>query len=265
MLLTLNHDRLKHLLEKPFPDLSPEKLYRRDTVFFIGGNLPVYETLETMYESYCLESTDLFHVTFADREDLERNLEMVRQIKKNFTVRLMGRINFEIPVPLLEHTYLAGLDLLDIPDAGPHDGNGDRENRVLYFRSAAGAFPRWSIVSSLGLGIMTADELRDTTDGLLALGIVPLPVIDDSAAGLGLQEVAAALKYVSSAWRRHDVPIRRLLPLVRLVSPLDLPETSGFIRTVINRIQDRHLLATSDLRRHLRTSGAEASFESAGL
>ena len=119
MSLALDRNRLKHLLEEPFPALLPDTLHRRDTVFFIGGNLPVYETLETMYESYCLESTDLFHVTFAGRKDLERNLELVRQIKKNFSVRLMGRIDFEIPAALVEMAYLAGLDLLDIPRTIP--------------------------------------------------------------------------------------------------------------------------------------------------
>jgi len=264
MLLTLDHDKLKHLLEKPFPDLSPEKLFRRDTVFFIGGSLPVYETLETMYESYCLESTDLFHVTFADREDLEHNLEMVRQIKKNFNVRLMGRINFEIPAPLVERAYLAGLDLLDIPNVVTDDAGGDN-GRGLFAMSVARIFPRWSIVSSLVLGAMSADEVRRATDKLLALGVIPLPVVAGSTAELRAEEAAAVFEYVIKAWNRYDVAIRPLLPLVMLVAPLESSETAGFIRTVINRIQDRHLLATSDLRRHLRTSGAEASFESAGL
>lgn len=265
MFLTLNHHKLEHLLEKPFSDLSPEKLFRLDTVFFIGGNLPVYETLETMYESYCLESTDLFHVTFADRVDLERNLEMVRQIKKNFTVRIMGRIDFEIPSPLIEMTYLAGLDLLDIPHVVPQDDVSGPGTRELFSMSAAEIFPRWSIVSSLGMGTLSPGLMQSAIDRLLTIGIVPLPVMDNSTVESGVEEAAATLTYVSSAWQRHGVSIRPLLPLIRLVAPLDSSESTGFIRSVFNRIQDRHILATSDIRRHLRTRGAEASFESAGL
>ena len=263
MSLALNYNRLQHLIEEPFPALSPEVLQRRGSVFFIGGNLPVYETLETMYESYCLEATDLFHVTFADRGDLERNLELVRQIKKNFTVRMMGRIAFEIPAKLLEVAYLAGLDVLDLPHV-PHGGAGRHDTRQTFFTSAVEIFPRWSLVSTLGLGLVSADEMRDAIDNLLTMGVVPLPKMIGSAA-VKADEAAALFKYLTTAWQRHEVQIKPLLPLIRLVTPLESSEAAGFIRTVINRIQDRHLLATSDLRRHLRTSGAEASFESAGL
>jgi hypothetical protein len=265
MSMALDYNRLQHMLEEPFPALSADTLHRRDTVFFIGGNLPVYETLETMYESYCLESTDLFHVMFAGRKDLERNLELVRQIKKNFNVHLMGRMDFDIPTALVEMAYLAGLDLLDIPRTIPRNVAGGEDVREIFSRSAVEIFPRWSIVSSLGLGLFTADEMRDAIDRLLAIGIVPLPAMVNSTVSLKTDEVAATFDYLKSAWQRHEIPLRPLLPLVRLMTPLEISAPVGYIRTVINRLQDRHVLATSDLRRHLRTSGAEASFESAGL
>ena len=189
---------------------------------------------------------------------------MVRQIKKNFNVRLMGRINFEIPAALLELAYLAGLDLLDIPRVVTGDAGGNN-SRVRFTKNATEIFPRWSIVSSLAIGAMSADEVRRATDSLLASGVIPLPAVAGGSAGLRAEETAAVFEYVNRAWHRYDVAIRPLLPLVRLVAPLESSETAGFIRTVFNRIQDRHLLATSDIRRHLRTSGAEASFESAGL
>ena len=265
MSMALNHNRLQHLLEDPFPSLSPDELHRRGTVFFIGGNLPVYETLETMYESYCLESTDLFHVTFAGCEDLERNLEMVRQIKKNFRVRLMGRIDFAIPDTLVEMAYLAGLDLLDIPWADLRNVTTEQDIREIYPMCAGSIFPNWSIVSSLGLGLQTADEIRCAIDHLLAIGVVPLPAMVTGNPAMKTDEAVATFEYLKDAWQRHEVPLRPLLPMVRLMTPLDISAPAGYFRTAINKLQDRHLLAASDLRRHLRTSGAEASFESAGL
>ena len=269
MPLTLTHNRLQQLIEEPFPALSPHELRREGAVFFIGGNLPVSETLETMYESYCQESTGLFHVTFAALGDLERNLELVRQIKKNFSVRLMGRITCEVTASIVERAYLAGLDLLDIPHvfrdgAGDPGGLGHNDRQAL-FTHAVNIFPRWSVVSSLNLGEATAEKLRHTIDSLLASGVVPLPGMIKGAAAVKEDEALAAFAYLVAVWQGHEVQIKALLPLVRLITPLDSSEPAGFIRGVISRIQDRHQLAASDLRRHLRTSGAEASFESAGL
>src|SRR4051812_38901950 len=97
MPLEIKHHRLQTLIEMPFATPLPGELRRQETVFFIGGSLPIFETLETMYESHCQESSGLFYITFADREEIQGNLELVRQIKKNFAVRLMGRISFDLP------------------------------------------------------------------------------------------------------------------------------------------------------------------------
>ncbi|HEY4745489.1 MAG TPA: hypothetical protein VIH45_12570 [Desulfuromonadaceae bacterium] len=265
MALALNHNKLQQLIGAPFPGRSPHELCRRETVFLIGGNLPVYETLETMYESYCLESTDLFHITFAGRDDLERNLELVHQVKKNFPVRLMGRIAWEITAPIAEQAYLAGLDILDLPWAPGGSGAAGHDDRQAVLGHAAGIFPRWSTVSSLDPGSATAEQMRAAIDSLLAAGVVPLPTVTTGTEVLDRDAAGVTYEYLLAAWQRHEVLIKPLLPLIRLVTPLDSAEPAGFLRSVINRIQDRHHLATSDLRRHLRTSGAEASFESAGL
>jgi len=269
MALALNHNKLQQLIEAPFPGRSPHELLRRETVFLIGGNLPVYETLETMYESYCLESTDLFHITFAGREDLERNLELVRQIKKNFPVRLMGRIDWGITAQIAEQAYLAGLDILDLPWVFPAGWGGSgvsgHDDRQAVLTHAVGIFPRWSTMSSLDPGSATAEQVRAAIDSLLAAGVVPLPAVTTGTEALDRDEAGATYEYLIAAWQRHEVQIKPLLPLIRLVTPLDSAEPAGFLRSVINRIQDKHHLATSDLRRHLRTIGAEASFESAGL
>ena len=91
MIHVIDSHRLNILHETPLKYACSTNLRREGRVFFIGGDLPVYSTLETMYESYCLESTELFHVTFGDAGAFEQNLEMVRQIKRNFSIRLMAR------------------------------------------------------------------------------------------------------------------------------------------------------------------------------
>ena len=169
MIHAIDSHRLNILHESPGNYASPADLRREGRVFFIGGNLPVYSTLETMYESYCLESTDLFHVTFGDAGAFERNLDMVRQIKRNFSIRLMGQISYQLSASQVEQVYLAGLDLLDIPQraygnypvAGfdgdtDGDGNGWRET----FGAAATTFTRWSIASTIIAEHAAAEEVR---------------------------------------------------------------------------------------------------------
>ena len=59
--------------------------------------------------------------------------------------------------------------------------------------------------------------------------------------------------------------MKPFLPLISLTTPLVLAENTGRMRSIINRIHDRHSLATSDLRRHLRVVPAKDSLDSAGL
>lgn len=265
MTLAINSHRLQELLTRPFPIPSPNELRRQGRVFFIGGNLPVLETLETMYESYCQESSGLFHVTLADGDKMNNSLELVRQIKKNFSVRLMGRASHPLPDMLYEQLYLAGLDILDIPQHILQEeiraAGLDPLKRLAH---ASAAFPGWSLISSFQARQMAAPDLRDTIHSLLGNGIVPLLTLS-SETTLGEQhEMIALFTYLADKWQEHEVPLKPLLPLIELVTPL-FSKSGGFLRNTIDRFHDRRMLATSDLRRHLRTSGAEASFESAGL
>ena len=268
MPLAINTHRLQTLIEEPFATPSPHELRRQGPVFFIGGSLPVFETLETMYESHCQESSGLFYVTFAGPDQVQDNLELVRQIKKNFSLRLMGRINFPLPERYFEQLYLAGLDLLDIPlSVAVGETTASGRDPMQYLARAAAAFPRWSLISSLQMGDLAVSSPRSSIDSLLDNGIVPLLTMPAKISAEELddrEEVAALFTCLTTAWRRHDVPIKPLLPLIRLSTPLSC-ESGGFLRNAIDRFHDRRTLATSDLRRHLRTSGAEASFESAGL
>lgn len=267
MALTINPHRLQALIEKPFAVPFPGELRREGAVFFIGGNLPVFETLETMYESHCQESSGLFHITFSGRDELSNNLELVRQIKKNFSVRMMGRIDYDLSDALFEQLYLAGLDLLDMPfhvvQAGVASVAG--HDRLPAIVKATAAFPGWSLASSILTDGMGAQAVRSAIDRLLDKGIVPLLAMSDRTGDVGYDDARGLFGYLADAWQRYDVPITPLLPLLRLTTPLELGESRGFLRSAIDRFHDRRKLAASDLLRHLRTSGAEASFESSGL
>lgn len=243
---------------------------REGRVFFIGGNLPVYSTLETMYESYCLESTDLFHVTFGDAGAFEQNLDMVRQIKRNFSIRLMGQISYPLSASQVGQVYLAGLDILDIPQqaygkypaaAPAGDGGEWRET----FCAAAATFTRWSIVSSIIADQAATADVRSAIHDLLDHEIIPLLLLAGYGNGWNPAESGDLFLYLAAEWHRHRVPLKPIMPLLRLTTPFELTASPGFLRDAIDKFQERGIMATSDLRRHLRTSGAEASFESAGL
>lgn len=251
---------------------SPDDLRREGKVFFIGGNLPIYSTLETMYESYCQESSELFHVTFGDDGLFERNLEMVRQIKRNFSIRLMGRIGYPLSASQVERVYLAGLDILDIPRNayGSYPGvdvvvDSGRDRWRIAFNSAADTFTRWSVVSSISAGQATPQTIRDSINELLGNGVIPLLKLAGESSVWNVEETSNLFRYLAAEWHRHRVPLKPIMPLLRLTTPFVFAESPGFLRDVIDKLQNRRILAASDLRRHLRTSGAEASFESAGL
>jgi len=270
MIHAIDSHRLNILHGTPFRYANPADLRREGRVFFIGGNLPVYSTLETMYESYCLESTDLFHVTFGDAGTFEQNLDMVRQIKRNFSIRLMGQISYPLSASQVEQVYLAGLDILDIPHqaydkypATAPDGDGGRWRET--FGAAAATFTRWSIVSSIIADQAAPEEVRDAIHDLLDHKVIPLLVLAGEGNGWDPAESGDLFLYLATEWHRHRVPLKPVMPLLRLSTPFEFEESSGFLRDVIGRLQDRRIMAASDLRRHLRTSGAEASFESAGL
>jgi hypothetical protein len=253
-------------MEKPFRVHSSNELRRQGTVFFIGGSLPVLETLETMYESCCQESSGLFHVTFAGGEEIKGNLELVRQIKKNFSVRLMGRLSHTLPDMLFEQLYLAGLDVLDIPYKVFAGVKGTSvEDRMRDIVRACAIFPRWALTSSLQVNEMETPALRNAIDNLLSNGIIPLLNMPDQISAEAREDVIALFGYIADAWQRYEVPLKPLLPLIELTTPLESNKGGGFLRSAIDMFHDKRMLATSDLRRHLRTKEAEASFESSGL
>lgn len=267
MIRVVDSHKLDNLRDMAVSYANSEVLRRDGKVFFIGGNLPIYSTLETMYESYCLESSELFHVTFGDEGRFEHNLEMVRQIKRNFSIRVMGRVAYPLSTPQIEKIYLAGLDVLDIPGTvyGIHAGAvADSERGRVAFSSAVATFKRWSVVSSITAESDTLQAVRGSIHELLGSGVIPLLEISGGSVW-SVDELRGLFEFLAAEWHGKHVPLKPIMPLLRLTAPFEFAESSGFLRGVIEKLQDRHVLATSDLRRHLRTSGAEASFESAGL
>lgn len=268
MNLKIDSKKLNRVGYEPHGGLSSDSLRREARVFFIGADLPVYSTLETMYESYCQESSEMFHITFGDAARFEHNLEMVRQIKRNFSMRLMGRINYKPAESQIERAYLAGLDLLDIPfnifDKADTDDTIKSSNLHPY-KSASAIFTRWGAVSSIDAGQATPHEVSESIKLLLGNGVVPLLDFANKKDSWSLDEVAGIYRLIADEWRRHRVSLKPMLPYLRLTTPFLMDESCGFMRGVIDKLHDRRIMAASDLRRHLRTSGAEASFESAGL
>lgn len=268
MIHAIDPHKLNILHESQRNYAKPAELHRKGRVFFIGGNLPVYGTLETMYESYCLESTDLFHVTFGDPAWFEHNLDMVRQIKRNFSIRLMGQIGYPLSASQVEQVYLAGLDVLDIP----HDSHGSYPavtpgNNVWKetLKAAATTLTRWSVASTIIADSATAEEILVAINELLDHGVIPLLVVAEGGTRWNPAKTGDLFLHLAAEWHRHRVPLKPIMPLLRLTTPFEFSTTSGFLREAFDKFQDRRIMATSDLRRHLRTSGAEASFESAGL
>jgi len=191
---------------------------------------------------------------------------MVRQIKRNFSIRLMGCITYPLSQAQIERVYLAGLDILEIRDGntGRHD-DSDNGNRKFEPASATGIFPRWSVVYSMATAHTSTQEVHDRISLMLASGVIPLLRTDSNGGLWNPEDTKNAFVFLAAEWRRHRVPLKPIVPLLRLVTPFVFAEPAGFLRNAIEKLQDRRILASSDLRRHLRTSGAEASFESAGL
>lgn len=264
----IDSNKLNRVGHVPHAGLSSDSLRREARIFFIGADLPVYSTLETMYESYCQESSEMFHVTFGDADRFEHNLEMVRQIKRNFSMHLMGRINYKLSESQIERVYLAGLDLLDIPFNGFDKIDTDdtiKPANLFPYRSAAAIFRRWGTVSTIDAGQATPQELSERIKLLLETGVVPLLDFSNKKGSWSDDEIAGIYRLIADEWRRYKVGLKTLLPYLRLTTPFLIDESSGFMRGVFDKLHDRRIMAASDLRRHLRTSGAEASFESAGL
>jgi hypothetical protein len=268
--MTFDSDKLKQLIAHEIKPAAPDELRREGNLFFVGGNLPERETIETLFDSHCLAPAELFHLTFGDLNSFHRGETLARVIKKNFNAHLVGRLDYPAPPYIIERAYAAGVDILDIPlivfdRALSRELGLAREEQLRSLDSARAIFPRWSVVSTLVGGDESPCSTVAGIDALLSAGIVPLVTVSDRAAHYPVDEVAAIFAHLVAGWRKHKVTMKPLLPLLYLTSPLVPRSHRGVLRGFIDKIHDRQLLATSDLRRNLRVKQVEESFESAGL
>jgi len=236
---------------------AADRLYRDGSVLFIGGALPIHQTLETMFNSFCTEANALFYLTFGSRETVSQGLEMARQIKKNFHVRLMARLESPVDGPTLERVYAAGVDNIDF-----YLSEG---SKAVLPESIHGVFPRWGIAATLILGVEDVACTIDKIDRLLQAGIVPMVEVSSKASILSTEKVITVLEYLADGWGKCSVPLQAYFPLISAVTPLVQEKPTGVFRGFIDRLRDRQQLAGSDMRRHLRVQQAENSLDSAGL
>lgn len=237
-------------------------------MFFVGGTLPIHATLETMFESYCAEATDIFVLTFGAGETIRHGLEMAKLIKKNFNIRLMVRLPHAISGWLYQQIYASGADLIDIVDDTPAGTQGDGvldDGQKTQYLAAKQAFPLWSVASTLTIDGSAGPFLNRRIDELLRLGIVPLPRLTWNGTGASEAVICDVLHHLARSWQTHGVPIKPFQTLIGLSSPLVPAVRPGALRSVIDRFHDRRKLATADLLRHLRVSAPTDSLDSAAL
>jgi hypothetical protein len=268
--MIIDQHKLRSLVSKPAPPVAATELRREGNVFFVGGCLPVRETLETLFDSHCQAPGELFHLTFGDLDHFHEGEELARQIKKNFNTHLLGVVDYPAPPFVIERAYAAGVDLIDIPlrvfDHGLARERGiDKDGRLQSTRYALEVFPRWSVVATLLAGEEPSCSMASGIDFLLDTGVVPLVAISPRASHYPIEEIDAIFSHLAAGWKKHKVVTKPLLPLLSLVTPLVAARPKGLLRGFIDKVYDRQLLASSDLRRSLRVKQVEESFESAGL
>lgn len=263
--LVTDTSRLSALMGGAPKGPAAHTLFRDGRVFFVGGVLPVYETLETMFDSFCTEATSLFYLTFGPRETFSQGEEMARQIKKNFNVRLMARLDGGTEAGLLERVYAAGVDNIDLQLGEVTDGRGWAATVPPSLRAGVAVFPRWGVAATLPLGTAPPAAAMAGIDALLGEGVVPLVKFASPAVGYSPGDVAAVLDHLVTGWERNAVPLGIFLPLISVMTPLVSAKPAGRFQGLVDRFRDRRQLAESDIRRHLRVRQAEDSLDSAGL
>jgi hypothetical protein len=251
--------KAKALIARPIIPAVADELRRQDTVFFVGGQLPPRQTLETIFESDCQSPAELFVFSFTATADFQQAEALVRSIKRNFKGFLVGQFHSVPSRQLLEHAYAAGIDFIDIPLSG------DRESRLAALHYAQTVFPRWSTISTLFAGAQAPSATLRDIDLLLADGILPLVAIGAEAAHYPEAEIAAVFAHLSRGWRRRKATVKPLHPLLYLTTPFAPPPKKGVVNGLFDKVNDARLRTTSDLRRLLRVREVEESFESAGL
>lgn len=268
--MVVDGEKLESMLRKPVKGDDPLALSREADVFFVGCRLPVKETLETVFDSYCQAPAELFKLYFDHNDNYRQGEMLARQIKKNFTSHLMGRFDYPPTASIMESAYVAGVDILDIPlwnfEHGPTDSMEHAiDERLQSLRAARTLFPKWAVAATLPPMGHSIATLQDLIDSLLDQGVVPLVEISSRSLPSSGEELSQLYLHLAEAWKRHKVTIKPLLPLIDLTTPLVPAKKKGYLKGLVDKLHGRQILAASDLRRSLRVRQVEESFESAGL
>jgi hypothetical protein len=266
--MKIDQNKLREQLSRSLAPPAPDELRREDNVFFVGGDLPERATVETLFESHYQCHAALFHLSFGAIDRFNNAEALARSIKKNFNVHLVARLDCQVSVHLLERAYAAGVDIVDIPLTPQHGEDSavssDAEERLKVIDSARSIFPRWSVVSSLSPRPGETASTMSAIDQLLARDVVPLVTLAGPEQ-LASEEASRIFSHLKTGWCRKKALIKPLLPLIYLTTPLVPAAPKGALRGFIDTIEDRRLLAASDLRRLLRVKEVEESYASSGL
>jgi len=269
-LMIVDRQKLVYLLTKPGKRGDTGELRREGNLFFVGGELPVRETLVSLFDSHCQSPAELFKLTFGNLGRFHQGEQLARQIKRNFSSHLLGTLEYPPPTYVIERAYAAGVDFIDIPlkvfDRGVAKERGiEREDILHSLQVARELFPRWSVATTLLAGEEPSCSVAKGIDFLLDAGILPLVEISPRAAHYPLEEIAAIFTHLAAGWKKQKISIKPFLPLITFTTPVVDARPRGMLRGFIDKVQDRRILAASDLRRSLRVRQVEESFESAGL
>lgn len=248
----------------------PANFAAREISSSSGGGLPVRETLETLFDSHCQSPAELFKLTFGGLDNFHQGELLVRQIKRNFSSHMLGCLDFPPPSFVIERAYAAGVDFIDIQlkvfDRGIARERGiEREDILRSLEFARNLFPRWSVATTLFAGDEPSCSVASGIDFLLEAGILPLVEVSPRAVHYPVEEIASIFDYMLTGWKKYRVTIKPFQPVINLSMPIVEARPKGLLRGFIDKVHDRRLLVTSDLRRSLRVRQIEESFESSGL
>lgn len=250
----VNNKRLSELVHGTSIRPAADRLFRAGGTFFVGGALPVFETLETMFESHCQEATSLFYLTLANGQELANGIKLAEQIKRNFNVRLMASLSGETSADIPEKLYLVGVDNLEISISDNACGYAE------LLAAGAAVYPRWRISTSsspVNCSYLTAKAIEQ-----LQSGIVPLPVV---LPGMAVDTISPALAELADAWDEHKADLSYYLPLLSVVAAIAPARKCGRFGSLIDRIREQGDLVRTELHRHLRRVPATDSLDSASL
>lgn len=261
--MVLDESKLRSLLAGPARLPGALELKREGSILFLGGDLPVQESLETVFDSLSQAAARLIRITFGSEGGFCGGEELTRLVKRNFDTLILGSFAFAPSFTIVERSYAAGIDLVDIP-AGLFQGANGQKHYGELLAHARTVFPRWATTTTLVAGEEPTETTMTRIDQLLGEGILPFLKLSDRTVDVKVDEIIRIYSYLVRAWRSNRAGEGPLHPLIELVTPLVIPPR-GVVGAFMDRLNSTRFRASFELRRHLRVQGAADSFDSAGL